>query len=646
MCGMAGFHRKNFSPEDGLMEKMLKSMQNRGPDTRKFWYGDNIALGHSRLSIIDTTTNGDQPMVSSSGRYVLCCNGEIYNFREIKKELTSYSYPFKSKGDSEVLLAAIQSWGMEKTLESIKGMYAFSLWDREKKILYLVRDRMGEKPLYYGFNNGDFVFASTLDPIKYFCKELNIDRNSLYLYFNYRYVPSPYSIYKGIYKLQPGHIITFSMEQIEKNKLPEPRPYWKIENCLEERSPLTEKNACIELERLITNSVKQQMISDVPIGSYLSGGVDSSLVTAIMQKLSDKPVHTFSIGFDMDGFNEAPFAKEVATHIGTHHNEMYVNGQMCLDMVENIPDIYDEPFSDSSQIPTSLLARLAKKEVTVCLSGDGGDEVFGGYNRYFLMNKYWGSIQRTPRFIRESIDFLGRKMPPAFLGLFYRAMRPVLPSSLRFEDPSGKMEKITRVFGANNFIDFYKKQTSVLLNKERIVLGLNEPPSFPDLNNFYHPKLNIVENMMIMDTLFYLPNDILTKVDRACMAVSLETRVPLLDHKIVEFAWSLPFAYKIQGVVGKNILRKILYKYVPRSLIERPKRGFSVPLAHWIRGELKDFVRDTLSPNLIKRQGYIDSNFTEKILNEHLLEKRNWQELLWNIIVFQLWLNKKSVRVS
>ena len=640
MCGVIGFYSERISSRDSLVDEMLESIGHRGPDGSGQWNYKNLVFGHNRLSIIDLSSEGDQPMTSADGRYCLSYNGEIYNFQDIRKQLVSFHYPFQGKSDSEVLLAAFQIWGLEKTLDRINGMYAFALWDQEKQTLSLVRDRMGEKPLYYGFNNGDFVFASELKPIRRFCRNLDINRDALCLFFRHNYIPSPHSIYQNIYKLRPGHFIQFTLDQIKNGECPPSKAYWRLDEHIKKPLPMDETEASCQLENRIRDSVQRQMVSDVPIGAFLSGGIDSSLVSAMMQSLSQQPIHTFSIGFDVDDLNEAPFAKEVARHIGSDHYEMYVDGPMCLDVVEHIPEIYDEPFADSSQIPTFLVSKLAKEKVTVCLSGDGGDELFGGYNRYFLTDQYWHRIQNLPFWLRRSLGCLAKNTPPAFANVFYRGIKPVLPMSLRFESPADKMKKAAKALETDQWMVFYKKMISHHENPDEFVIGGKEPKT--PLDHFQKPGLNPIETMMAMDALTYLPGDILTKVDRASMALSLETRVPLLDREVVEFAWSLPFEYKVKAGIGKNILRQILNRYVPRSLVERTKKGFGVPLAQWIQKDLKDLTCDLLSPQRLDQQGFINSHETQKMLREHLSGKRNWQYILWDIIVFQLWLQKQK----
>jgi asparagine synthase (glutamine-hydrolysing) len=640
MCGVAGYFSEQRGGDVNLMRQMLETINHRGPDGEGVLSFGELVLGHKRLSIIDLSQAGHQPMSSANLRYSITYNGEIYNFLELRKSMENSGYSFKGHSDSEVLVACLQSWGVKRTLQKIEGMYAFAIWDAEEKSLTLVRDRMGEKPLYYGFNGGEFVFASELRPIEIFCRNLSIDRDNLSLLFRHNYIPCPYSIYQGIKKLRPGCSISISKKDLQSSTLPEQEAYWRLSDVVGVSHSMSDEEASGHLEKLIKKSVERQMVSDVPIGCFLSGGVDSSLTTAIMQSMSNKPVNSFSIGFDVAELNEALYAKEVAGHIGTDHHEFYVSGSDCLNIVDKIPQIYDEPFSDSSQIPTFLVAQLARKEVTVCLSGDGGDELFGGYNRYFLADQYWNRIRHIPGFLKSSANFVATNTPPAILNGVYKALSPFLPSNLQFETPSDKLKKATAAISGNSFLEFYKSLVSHHKNPSVIVLGASEPKTLIDEK--IPSSLNPIEQMMYLDALTYLPEDILTKVDRAAMAVSLETRIPLLDKSVVEFAWSLPFDFKVREGRGKDILRKVLYKYVPAELIERPKRGFGVPLDQWIRQELRGVAQDLLSVERVREQGYLDPEFVSGILNEHLNEKRNWQYLIWDILVFQLWLEARK----
>ncbi len=635
MCGIVGFYKRDKEVSNGLIEKMVDKIGHRGPDNRGYLSEQNITLGHSRLAIIDLSNAGKQPMISNSGRYVLTCNSEIYNFRDIRKECIRLAYNFSSKGDTEVLLAAIQIWGLEKTLTLIRGMYAFAVWDRKEQVLSLVRDRMGEKPLYYGFNKGDFVFSSELAPIKYFCNNLEINQNSLSLFFRYRYIPYPYSIYNGIYKLGPSQVVSLSSKHLTNGEIPPQKKYWQIDY---HKTNISLKEGICQLEDMIKDSIKEQIISDVPVGTFLSGGIDSSLVSAIMQQLYSHPINTFSIGFDDDNFNEAPFAKAVAKHIGSNHCELYVDGKMCLDVIERMPEVYDEPFADESQIPTFLLAKFAKKKVSVCLSGDGADEIFGGYNLYYLTYSAWNKLNKLPRPLRRSFSYLLKKLPLSLIQSLHQTIRPILPSLLDLDNISSKIERLEQAMGEERFSSFYKALRSHHKNPEQFVIGTKSPETIMD--TFEHSELGLIEFMMAIDAVTYLPDDILTKVDRACMAVSLESRIPLLDHRIVEFASSLPLDYNVnvRKGIGKNMLRQILYRYVPETLVNRPKKGFSIPASQWFRKELKEITQDLLSSEMIKRQGLINFNYTEKILKDHLSKKRDCPIELWNVLIFQLWM--------
>ena len=642
MCGIAGFWggRKDT---DRICNEMLKSLKHRGPDDVGRWSSseDNFFFVHSRLSIQDLSPAGHQPMHSFCGRYVIVFNGEIYNYLELRKKIdaTDFSHAWLGHSDTEVLLAAITTWGLEETLNQCVGMFALALWDRKEKKLFLARDRMGEKPLYYGWQGDTFLFGSELKALRKhpaFCNE--IDRDSLTLLFRHNVIPAPYSIYRGISKLKPGMILV--LRQGEKQ--PTITAYWSVKQVAETGydRPFEggDDEALFELESIMVQAIKGQMISDVPLGAFLSGGVDSSMVVALMQKLSHNSVKTFSIGFYEDGFNEAKYAKEVARHLGTDHTELYVTSSEVLGVIPKLPFIFDEPFADSSQIPTYLVSSMTKNYVTVALSGDGGDELFGGYNRHFLAKSIWNRIKHFPVPLRKLIANIMMNISPQMWNRIYQIISSILPSRMQFNLPDDKLRKLAEIVSVNNPESMYLNLVSHWKEPEQLVIGGVEPLTMLTEPSQWSELSDIEDKMMFLDTVSYLPDDILTKVDRAAMSVSLETRVPMLDHRLIEFAWRLPLDMKIRNGEGKWLLKQLLYKYVPRSLIERPKMGFGVPIDSWLRGPLKDWAESLLDEKRLRYEGYLNPVPIRRKWEEHLSGKRNWQYHLWDILMFQQWL--------
>ena len=649
MCGICGFYSKSSLEFDNIISKMNLAISHRGPNNHGTWNDNNsgIVMGHQRLSVIDLSPAGHQPMKSNSGRFILTYNGEIYNHLEIRKEIEeSFNVKWKGNSDTETLLEAIEFWGVEVTLKKIVGMFAFGLWDKKIRTLTLVKDRLGEKPLYFGWQgkgvNKVFLFGSELKALKIHpVFEGVINRNAVALQLRHNCIPAPYSIYKDIYKLLPGNFLQLNEKDLKNGLLPRSKPYWSLVDIAINgvKRPLTSnlKDIKDELEQLFKASIKQQMISDVPLGAFLSGGVDSSTIVGMMQNLSSRPIKTFTIGFNEQNYNEANYAKEVSKHLGTDHTELNVSSQQALNVIPKLPLLYDEPFSDSSQIPTILISELAKKNVTVSLSGDGGDELFCGYNRYIKSNTLWKNLSLLPLPLRKGLGSIIESIPP----LTWDKLSKFLPILNRYPNFGDKMHKGANVLDSGDLYDFYYKLVSHWQNPTEVVLNSKEPNTF--LTGF-KPKLKELNNqqkMMVLDCISYLSDDILVKVDRAAMSTSLETRSPFLDHRIVEYVWKIPQKYKLRNGQSKWILREILYKYVPKKLIERPKMGFAAPIDTWLRGPLKDWAESLLNETRLRQEGYFNSDIIRNKWDEHLSGKKNWQHHLWNVLMFQSWYNTK-----
>lgn len=640
MCGFAGFFHSSATYDRLIaLKKMTDCISHRGPDGESHWLDESgIALGHRRLAILDLSENGKQPMHSHSGRFAIIFNGECYNYQKIRSELEAINpRHWRGHTDTEIILEAIAEWGVAITLKKMIGMFAIALWDHQTHELTLARDRMGEKPLYFGWSKGALLFGSELKALKAhpcFVKDLNPDAVDLMI--RYGYVPSHMSIYQTITKLTPGTYLKFTASDLQKNNVPSEQPYWQLNTVasktFEQRS---DQEVVDGLEALLTDAIGQQMIADVPLGAFLSGGVDSSTIVALMQKQSTRPVQTFSIGFNEVGFNEAEYAKAVAQHLKTDHTELYVTNQDALDVIPQLPSIYCEPFADSSQIPTYLVAKLARQKVTVSLSGDAGDELFAGYNRYLLVEKIWNSIRWLPQPMRHLSAKMMKFLPVHLLNRVSQVSNKI-PSQL-----GDKLQKVADILPLDHF-DIYDSLTSHWKHSDPATLSTkNRAPFSPFIDDSKQIK-TFTEQMMYLDALSYLPDDILVKVDRAAMANSLETRVPLLDHRIVEYAWSLPLSQKLHQGQTKWPLRQVLYRHVPKELIERPKQGFGIPLDQWLRTSLKDWASDLLSSDNLRQNGYLNSHFVETKWQEHLSGERNWQYGLWNILMFQAWLKENS----
>ncbi|MBB6065840.1 asparagine synthase (glutamine-hydrolyzing) [Pseudoxanthomonas broegbernensis] len=625
------------------LPRMMQALAHRGPDDDGRWSEAEagIALGHRRLSIVDLSPSGHQPMVSPSGRWVIVFNGEIYNHLQIREilERTGCAPAWHGHSDTETLLAAIESWGVEATLEHSEGMFAFALWDRSQRALWLARDRLGEKPMYYGWNRGVFLFGSELKAIRAFPEfDASVDRQALALYLRHNAVPAPFSIYEGIHKLPPGHWLRIGLRELETAQLPKPTAYWTTSRRAQagQANPFegSEQEAADALERLLRDAVGRQMVADVPLGAFLSGGVDSSLVVALMQAQSVRPVRTFSIGFHEVAYNEAQHAAAVARHLGTDHTELYVTPEDAMAVIPRLPKIYDEPFADSSQIPTFLVSQLARRHVTVALSGDGGDELFGGYSRYFLAARIWKWMQAIPAPPRRLASAAITGLSISTWNALYGMASPIIPAGRRWRLPGDKMHKAAGVLAASDDRSFYRELITHW-QPETLMPGVQEPPYGSDRGE---GPLSFFDRMMLEDACHYLPDDILAKVDRAAMACSLETRVPLLDHRVFEFAWRLPAGLKVRAGAGKYLLKQVLYRHVPPALIDRPKMGFGVPIGDWLRGPLKEWAADLLDESRLRSEGYFAPAPIVRAWNEHQAGSRNWQYHLWDILMFQSWL--------
>jgi asparagine synthase (glutamine-hydrolysing) len=648
MCGIAGFFEPDRGQSASVMEntvlRMVDTLRHRGPDDGGIWTDRSagVALGMRRLAILDLSPAGKQPMHSASARYVLVFNGEIYNCEDLRQQLLGLATDlvFRGHSDTEVMLAAFEQWGLQQSLPKFNGMFAFALWDRKERKLTLARDRFGEKPLYYGVVGGRLLFASELKAVRAhpeFSGE--VDSGALSLFLQRNCVPAPHSIYRNIYKLPPASWMTFKADELA----PKPQFYWSLyeiaEQGLHNQFAGTEQEAVELLDGLLRDAVKIRMHADVPLGAFLSGGIDSSTIVALMQAQSGDAVRSFSIGLLESDYNEASDAARVATHLGTNHTELYATPREALDVIPLLPQMYDEPFADSSQIPTFLVSRLARQQVTVSMSGDGGDEIFGGYNRHTWGAPLWRKLQPVPLPLRKlgsaSLTFLS---PDAWDSLFQR-FGPLLPNTWKQRTPGYKLHKLASVMGSSDANEMHDR-FATHWDASADILRIGAPPD-AQFEHDHSPRLPMAtEQMMYRDTMTYLPDDILTKVDRATMAVSLEGRIPLLDHRVAEFAWRLPMALKIHGKVGKWILRQVLYRYVPRELVERPKFGFGIPLDSWLRGPLREWAESLLDERRLRSEGYLNPLPIRRAWEQHLTGRRHWEFHLWDVLMFQAWLEQ------
>ena len=638
MCGIAGFldpkRRSGDNELRALAAGMAGALRHRGPDGQGVWADAEagVALAHTRLSIIDLSPAGAQPMLSASGRFALSYNGEIYNAGELRAELERAGYTFRGHSDTEMMVEGFAAWGVEATVKRLIGMFAFAAFDRSARTLTLGRDRLGIKPLYWGRANGRVVFASELKALATLPDWApEIDRQALASYLCTGYVPTPSSIYQGIDKLEPGTLL-----EIAANGETRSERYWSLlDVAMTGRAKpidLTETEARDRLEALLADAVTRRMVADVPLGAFLSGGIDSSTVTALMQANSSRPVRTFTIGFHEHGFDEASQAKAVAAHLGTDHTELYVTPEEALRVVPKLPAIYDEPFADSSQVPTFLVSEMTRQHVTVALTGDGGDELFAGYNRYGQGLRIARALRLLPRPVGHYLARTIEAVPPSSWDRLF----DLIPSGARPRQPGDKLHKLAGVLG-DDPANYYHSLLSQWTGAWSLVKGATRPESLAFSEEIRARFGDELSWMQYADTVTYLPDDILTKVDRASMAVSLEARVPLLDHRVVDFAWHLPARLKMRGGQGKWLLRQVLYKYVPKPLVERPKMGFGVPIDAWLRGPLKDWAADLLDPTAMTQAGFLDPAPIQEKWVEHQSGARNWQHFLWNVLMFEAW---------
>lgn len=638
MCGIAGIVAWRSSPNlNAEVEKMVGQLVHRGPDDQGIWCDieAGIGLGQRRLSIIDLSEHGHQPMHSASGRWVVAYNGEIYNFMQLRRELeeAKLAPAWRGHSDTEVLLACIEAWGVEATLRKLVGMFAISLWDKRERSLTLARDRMGEKPLYYGQVDGRILFGSELKAITAVSGPLDIDRVALSEYLRFSYVPSPMSIWKGVQKLRPGHLLTIRSPDLSSAAS---SPYWDLDaapnQALQtELKDAPEREIEDRVAECLSESIRLQMVADVPLGAFLSGGVDSSLVVALMQKFSSRPVRSFTIGFDQPEWNEAPFAADVAKHLGTDHTELYVTAKDAEQLIPQLPHIYDEPFADSSQIPTVLVSRMTRQHVTVALSGDGGDELFAGYPRYGLTQNLWKKTSQIPYAVRELGSNILCGASPAS---WDKWTSHIVPSSKRQMINGHRLHRLGQLMRTQSLSDMYLRLMSQWQPEDALVLGGGFSNN---AEQHWNANLPATEAMRRWDIAQYLPDDLMVKVDRAAMSASLETRAPMLDYRLIELAFALPERMLIDNGVGKKVLRNILYRHVPRQLIERPKAGFSVPLGDWLKGPLRGWAEEMLDPVALKADGLLDSVKVRTLWSEHLGGKYDRSSYLWSVLMFQAW---------
>jgi len=654
MCGLAGcilgtnLFQASYWPI--LLTQMGDALRHRGPDDSGIWFDEHAGIGlvHRRLSILDLSTAGHQPMHSVCGRFVLVFNGEIYNHLALRSELhkSGVAPAWRGHSDTETLLAGFAVWGVSATLKRSVGMFAFALWDKVDGVLTLARDRFGEKPLYYGWAGQGaqhaFVFGSELKALRAYPGFDNpINRSALALYLQHCVVPAPYSIYDDIFKLEPGCLLTLRSDDL-KDRVTSVLPYWRLTDAVREAmaNPVEDETEAVSLlDATLRDAIALQAVADVPLGAFLSGGVDSSTIVALMQTQSERPVETFTVGFDEAGFDESPHALAVAKHLGTEHHEIRVTADDARSVIPLLPQLYDEPFADSSQIPTYLVCQAARRNVTVALSGDAGDELFGGYNRYFWAERVWNRIAWLPPSLRQALGTALQQLPTER----WDSLGRMLPGGLGIARLGDKAHKMAhRMKTVKSLDDLYRSLVTEWPADVELVKGATRLPTKLDDTNLVVGISDAEHRMMLWDSLTYLPDDILTKVDRAAMGVSLETRVPFLDHRVAELAWRLPLNMKIRGGEGKWALRQVLYKYVPRELIERPKAGFGIPVGQWLRGPLRDWAEALLDEQRLEQEGYLNPAPIREIWRQHLNGRHDWTVRLWTVLMFQAWLENQK----
>lgn len=645
MCGIAGFLGfTHLNRPAHSLERMTASLQHRGPDAQGLWLDPEaqIALGHRRLAIVDLSSAGQQPMRSADERYLCVFNGEIYNHQALRKELegSGFQPQWRGHSDTETLLAGFAHWGIEATLQKTVGMFAIALWDQQERSLTLIRDRMGEKPLYYGWIGAQFAFASELKALRQLpAFEAELDRGVLASYLQCAYVTSPASIYQGIYKLEAGCLLELKLQQLPQ-KQAQPKVWWSsLEIALQgQQALLTDQTTALAcLEQQLQQAVQLQAQADVPLGAFLSGGIDSSLIVSLMQAQHSQAIRTFTVAFEQAGFNEAQHARTVAEHLGTLHTEFTVGAQEALDVIPLLPQLYDEPFADTSQIPTFLISHYARQQVTVALSGDAGDELFGGYRSYLFAQKIWSKLAWLPTKLRKQAT-------QCLLGI----PTPTLSKCLLQSDEqlATQLHKIAAALQASESVyDLFPRLSQAWQAPETVVIGATQLTTPWPLSKLAAHFNDAESAMMMFDTLNILPDNMLCKVDRAAMGASLETRVPFLDHRVVELAWRLPLSFKINQGQGKWLVRQLLYKYVPASIVNRPKQGFNVPLASWLRAELRDWAEELLNPIRLQQQGYLQAKLVQQEWQQFLSGAAN-QQRLWCILMFQAWLDSQASMTS
>jgi asparagine synthase (glutamine-hydrolysing) len=649
VCGIAGFWSSPSSKVELLetLAPMTAALQHRGPDDCGLWCEPQtgVGLGHRRLAIIDLSQQGRQPMFSGSGRYVIVFNGEIYNFKQLRRELGDRAW--RGHSDTEVILAAIEAWGLEAAVKRFVGIFAFAIWDRSEHDLHLVRDHLGVKPLYYGWSNQSLLFASEIKALRShpgFRGELN--RGAIAALLRYGYIPAPHSIFRDIRKLEPGTIATFRNASEESRRM----RYWSATEAALSgiRRPFngSADEAIDQLNALLCEAVRLQMVADVPLGAFLSGGIDSSLVVALMQAQSSRPVRSFSIGFSEPKYDEAPYAALVARHLGTEHSELYVTADQALQYIPKIASVYDEPFADPSQLPTFLVSQMAREHVTVSLSGDGGDELFAGYSRYIWAARIWRWMSLFGRSVRRRVSASLSSVPPDSIDAFLRPLEATLPGAYGEGSFGNKVHRLFALMDSADSAELYGNFVSQIHDPVKLVACGNEVQTRYHTDPDWKAIPGYIPRMQCLDSVTYLPDDILVKVDRASMAVGLEARVPLLDHRVFEFAWRLPLSLKVRQGKGKWILRRLLEKYVPPALIDRPKKGFSVPIDQWLRGPLREWAESLLDPAHIRCSGLLEADEVNRIWAQHSSGKYDWSCQLWNILMLEAWINSSPATLQ